>query len=205
MEIANRYPGAVADNESKAAIDKELCKSIPRNYIVYWLKRNGFVELANSLPVLHYTGNHVHEVIQEIADTLLEERELQFQEMLATLNLTADNIEQTYDSIMYEMFKDKVNWGKIITFVGFTAHFCVHCARSNSLRQKVPNVLDWADGVMNDQLQSWIEAQGGVQAFVEHYDTENWRVDLSTGVMFAGLALTAVTAGFMALKKFIMY
>ena len=203
MEVATRYSDVGAE-ERKAAFDKDLCRSIPTNYIVYWLKRQGFLDLANSLPELQHTSNHVHEVIKEIADTLQEERGLQFKEMLATLDLNADNIEQTYDSIMYEMFKDKVNWGKIIAFIGFTAHIGVHCAGKDSLKEQVPFLLNWADRVMEDQLQSWIEAQGGVQAFVEHYDTEDWRVDLSTGVIFAGFALTAVTVGFAALKSFFL-
>ncbi len=49
--------------------------------------------------------------VQEIADTLEKEREVQFEEMLFTMNLNSSNIEQTYDNIMYDMFSNSINWG----------------------------------------------------------------------------------------------
>ncbi len=135
--------------------------------------------------------------------TLEEEREVQFEEMLFTMILNSSNIEKTYDNMMYEMYSNSINWGKIITYITFTAHMAVYCARENSLRDKVPDIVTWADRVMEEQLQGWIRSQGGLQAFLDHYDTADWQVNLSAGLLALGVVATIAT-GLLALKKLFM-
>ncbi len=119
------------------------------------------------------------------------------------MNLNSSNIEQTYDNIMYDMFSNSINWGQIITYITFTAHMAVYCARENSLRDKVPDIVTWADRVMEERLQGWIRSQGGLQAFLDHYDTADWQVNLSSGLLALGVVATIAT-GLLALKKLFM-
>ena len=202
MEVENRIITNLEPVRSgMVAVDRDLCKSLARKYVITQLRRNNFNEIANTLPKVKNVNDHVHMVVQEIADTLVEERGGQFEDMLNTLNLDDSSIEHTYDTIMYEMFKDTVNWGKIVTFIAFSAHMAVYCAKTDELQHRVKDIVSWADKVMKEKLEQWIEGQGGLQDFVSHYDTENWRVNLSSAVLALGVTFVAFAGGFLTLRK----
>lgn len=202
MEVVNRTGtegGAPRNIPEEIAV--QLCRHLPRRYISVQLRRNNFQELACSLPRARFTSNNdLYTSMQEIADTLEEERGVQFDEMLFTMNVDRSNIEQTYDNIMYEMFSNSINWGKIITYITFSAHMAVYCASNNTLRDKVPDIVTWADRVMEEQLEGWIRRQGGLQAFLDHYDTADWQVNLSSGLLALGVVAT-IAIGLLALKE----
>lgn len=205
MEIASKsnYRSSIHPNKpAPLMMDTERCKSLARKYISTQLRRNGFTDIARQLPRVKNPSDHVHEVLKEIADTLDEERGDQFDEMLSVLSLDDRNIEHTYDTIVYEMFKDTINWGKIVTFITFSAHMAVHCAKKEELRPKVQDIVSWTDKEMEEKLQAWIMEQGGLQAFIQHYDTENWRVSLSTAVVGLGMGLAVLAGGLITLKRF---
>ncbi len=207
MEVVDRAGQAATGFPStmpEAEVAVQLCQHLPRKYIAVQLRRNNFHELASTLPRARFTSNNnIYTSVQEIADTLEEERGVQFDQMLFTMNVNSSNIGQTYDNIMYEMFRDTINWGKIITYITFTAHMAVYCARNNLLRDQVPDIVTWADRVMEEQLEGWIRSQGGLQAFLDHYGTADWQVNLSSGVLALGLVATIAT-GLFALKKLFM-
>lgn len=181
--------------------EKELIQSVPRQYIVTQLVENGFSDLANKLPHVSSPDHHVHEVVKEVAAALKDERQEQFDDMLATLALDESNLKETYNTITFEMFKGKTHWGKVITFVAFTSHIVLYCARDRKLKHKVSEIVEWADAVMDKKLHSWIEEQGGWQAFVEHCDLEQWRVSLSTALLGLGVGVSVVASGLVFLKK----
>lgn len=121
--------------------------------------------------------------------------------MLNTLAIEESTLKQTYDTIVEEMFKGQTHWGKMVTFVVFTSHVVLFCAKRENLKHKVPDVVLWTETVVDEKLRCWIEEQGGWQSFVEHFDTENWRVSLSTVVLGLGLGFGAMAGGLLALKK----
>ena len=198
-------PGGSRDQERQlpapTIFDKETIQSLPRQYIITVLLENGYSDLAASLKKVPNPDDQqqVHDALREIAAALNEEREEQFKDMLTTLSPNEDNLKQTYDTISSEMFKGKTHWGKVVTFIVFTSHLVLYCAEREKLRSKVPEVMEWSDVVMKERLHDWIQEQGGWQAFVEHYDLENWRVSLSTAVLGLG-ATIMVASGFAALK-----
>lgn len=204
MEIASNNSSCNRlDRPPPVIMDTDRCKSLARKYINTQLKRNGFSEIVDMLPRVKNPYDHVHEVLKEIADTLDEERSQQFDDMLRVLGMDASNMEHTYDIIIYEMFRDAINWGRIVTFITFSAHMAVYCARQEKLRHKVLDIVSWTDKEM-EKLQSWILDQGGLQAFIRHYDTENWRVSLSAAVMSVGVSLAVLLGGLMAFKKLLV-
>ena len=121
--------------------------------------------------------------------------------MLNTLAIQESTLKQTYDTIVEEMFKGQTHWGKMVTFVVFTSHIVLYCAKRENLKHKVPDVVNWTETVIDEKLHRWIEEQGGWQAFVEHFDTENWRISLSTVLLGLGLGAGVVAGGLLALKK----
>lgn len=185
---------------SKATIfDKEAIQSLPRHYIITQLREAGFTEIAEELTPVCNPDDPIHEAFQAIAIALSEERGDQFADMLSLLGVEERSLKHTYDTIVDELFKGQMHWGKIVTFIVFTSHVVLYCARRESLRNVVPQVVEWTDA--HEKLHSWIVEQGGWQAFVEHFDVENWRVSLSTVLLGLGLVATFVAGGLLALRK----
>jgi len=193
---------SLRSNESGVFIyNKEAILSLPRHYIITQLRNNGFKDLANSLPQVPNPDDPIHGALQKIAATLNEERQEQFDDMLLYLNLTSDNLKETFDSIVNEMLRDSKNWGRIITFVVFVSHLVLYCARQKALYQRVPEVMQWTDSAVQEKMQGWIEKQGGWQACLEHYDLESWRISLSTFLLGMGGVLALATAGLAFFKN----
>lgn len=180
--------------------DKETIQSLPRQYIITQLVENGYSELAEGLTRVPNPDNQAHDALKEIATTLNEERKEQFKDMLITLALTESNLKETYDTISSEMFKGKTHWGKVVTFIVFTSHLVLYCAEKERLRSRVSEIVQWSDEVMKERLHDWIQEQGGWQAFVEHFDLENWRVSLSTTLLSLG-ATVILASGFAAVRQ----
>lgn len=189
---------------SPTIFDKETIQSLPRHYIITQLRKNGHADIANKLTPVDNPDNRVHASFSEIAASLEEERAEQFADMLNTLALEDSNLKRTYNTIVDEMFKEHIHWGRIVTFIVFTSNMVLYCARSRSLKHRVPEIMTWTDTVMNEKMHRWIEEQGGWQAFVEHFDLENWRVSLSTLLLGLGASM-AVIGGFFAVKKHLRF
>ena len=206
LPLPEAYVERRAEPESRSLptptiYDKEAILSLPRHYIITQLREKGYTDLANKLPQVSNSDDHIHDVFGRIAAALNEERQEQFEEMLLTLRLDDGSLKEVYDSIVSEMFKGSNHWGKVVTFIVFTSHIVLYCAKTETLRHRVPDIVEWTDAMMQERLHYWIEEQGGWQAFVEHFDLENWRVSLSTGVLLLGVALSAVVSGLLFFKR----
>ena len=203
---ATSYHSCISQEEQQTHLptptifDKETIQSLPRQYIITQLVESGYSELAAGLKKVPNPDNQAHDALKEIAMALNEEREEQFMDMLITLAPNENNLKQTYDTISSEMFKGKTHWGKVVTFIVFTSHLALYCAEKERLRSKVSEIVQWSDAVMKERLHDWIQEQGGWQAFVEHYDLENWRVSLSTTLLSLG-ATVVLASGFTAIKQ----
>lgn len=189
---------------SPTIFDKETIQSLPRHYIITQLRKNGHTDIANKLTPVANPDSHVHQSFSEIAANLEEERAEQFADLLNTLALDDSNLKNTYETIIDEMFKGHIHWGRIVTFIVFTSNVVLYCARSRSLKHRVPEILMWTDVAMQEKMHRWIKEQGGWQAFVEHFDLESWRVSLSTLLLGLGASM-AVIGGFFAVKKHLQF
>ena len=200
----NSGPGVGKEKLPPTIFDKETIQSLPRHYIITQLKKNGHEEIANKLKPVANQDSQVHASFSEIAANLEEERAEQFADLLNNLALDDSNLKKTYDTIIIEMFKEQIHWGRIVTFIVFTSNLVLYCARHRSLKQRVPEIIMWTDAAMHEKMHRWIEEQGGWQAFVEHFDLEHWRVSLSTLLLGLGASM-AVIGGFFAMKKHMQF
>lgn len=189
---------------SPTIFDKEAIQSLPRHYIIEQLKENGWTDIAASLSPVPNPDEPIHETFKAIAAALREEREEQFDDMICTLSVKENSIRETFDTIVSELFKGPTHWGKMVTFIVFTSHLVQYCAQRRELRHKIPDLMEWTDAAMQEKLHQWIEQQGGWQAFVEHFDMENWRVSLSTFLLGLGVGVSLLAGGLLAMKKFLV-
>lgn len=179
-------------------VDVTHLEEIARHYIVGQLRTNGFEELADQFPPVREPDHNVHRLIHTICTQLQTERAKQFDEIITSLTVTRDNLEETYRQLITHVFIDGVNWGKIITFLVFSARLSLHCARYG-MEDNVSNVVWWTQMEMRDRIHVWVMERGGWSAFVAHYDSERWRFSLNSFVVATGMfAIVLLSGAFMA-------
>lgn len=190
------------DHPQDMEVDMIHLEEIARYYIVRQLRENSFHQLANGFQPVREPDHSVHRLIDTICTQLESERAEQFDEIIASLTVTNDNLEETYRQLMTHVFQDGVNWGKIITFLVFSARLSLHCARYG-LQDRVSDVVEWTQDEMRERIHSWVIERGGWSAFVEHYDDESWKMSLSTFVVVTSMVAVVLASGVFMAKRFL--
>ena len=139
------------------------------------------------------------QMLQRLTNELADERQRQFEDILNRLQLESGNIEETYKTITTEIFRDQINWGRILAFLIFSGALAVYCAQ-HDMESWVGNVISWTEDEMQRTVSAWIIQQGGWAAFVEHFDG-SWNIEVPQLVLGAGLMAAIVTGGFFLFKK----
>lgn len=173
-------------------VNQDLCRNLCRKYIVRQLNRNNLNEIASCLPEVQFLNNPAHAVVHAIADALEEESGTQIEQILETLDITAANLEERYDLIMHNLFKDTINWGKIFAYIALSARMVVYCTKSEELQSRIPSLVTLTETVMESRLHQWIERQGGFEPI---YSTKDL-IHLSQAVQTILFNLSAIDAAF---------
>ena len=174
-------------------------RNFTRAYIINQLRKNGFEKLAdqNTIPVDIEDGSQ--QMLHHLAGNLAEERKRQFEDILVRLEVTNENLSETYRVIVKEMFMDGVNWGRILAFLVFSGSLAVHCAREN-MEGRVSEVITWTEDNVEKTISRWVVQQGGWTAFVGHFDDGSWTIEPPHYVL-AGVLTALVVGGMYLLKK----
>lgn len=114
----------------------------------------------------------IHRVLREAGDELERLYQPDFTEMSRQLYLTSSTAQRRFAEVIDELFRDGVNWGRIIAFFEFGGTVCVECASKEDMSSQVDNIADWMTEYLNGHLNSWIQDNGGWDAFVELYDRQ---------------------------------
>ena len=174
-------------------------RSFVRVYILYQLKIHECHRVVEQLADLEESDEESHRAIQSIANRLADERRQQFQELLNRLQITNENLRVTYDTIVTEVFKDDIHWGRIISFLVFSGALAVYCAQHN-LEARVRDVITWTECEVQNNVWIWITEHGGFRAFIEHFD-DGSQISLSQFVIGASVVAAVVAGGIMVLKN----
>lgn len=114
----------------------------------------------------------IHRVLREAGDELERLYQPDFTEMSRQLYLTSSTAQRRFSEVIDELFRDGVNWGRIIAFFEFGGTVCVECASKEDMSSQVDNIADWMTEYLNGPLNSWIQENGGWEAFVDLYDRQ---------------------------------
>ncbi|KAM9322046.1 apoptosis regulator Bcl-2 [Pholidichthys leucotaenia] len=114
----------------------------------------------------------IHRVLREAGDELERLYQPDFTEMSRQLQLTSTTAQRRFAEVIDELFRDGVNWGRIIAFFEFGGTVCVECASKEDMTPQVDNIAEWMTEYLNGPLHSWIQDNGGWDAFVELYDRQ---------------------------------
>lgn len=103
----------------------------------------------------------VHRVLREAGDELERLYQPDFTDMSRQLYLTSTTAQRRFSEVIDELFRDGVNWGRIIAFFEFGGAVCAECASKEEMSPQVDNIVEWMTEYLNASLNSWIQDNGG--------------------------------------------
>lgn len=148
----------------------------------------------------------LHRVLREAGDEIERVYQRDFAEMSQQLYFTPSTAERRFASVVEELFRDGVNWGRIVAFFEFGGTMCVE-SMNREMTAQVDNIASWMTEYLNGPLQNWIQENGGWDAFVELYGHQQESMFLcswpyiKTVFGLAALGAAGVTIGAYFTKK----
>ncbi|NXP12687.1 BCL2 regulator, partial [Thinocorus orbignyianus] len=91
-----------------------------------------------------------------------------FAQMSGQLHLTPFTARGRFVAVVEELFRDGVNWGRIVAFFEFGGVMCVESV-NREMSSLVDSIAAWMTEYLNRHLHNWIQDNGGWDAFVELY------------------------------------
>lgn len=83
-----------------------------------------------------------------------------FSDLSSQLDITPDTAYNSFKSVMDEVFKDGVNWGRIVGLFSFGGVLCVECVEKDR-DELVCRIADWMTTYLDEHINPWIQSQGG--------------------------------------------
>lgn len=102
----------------------------------------------------------VKRALQESADEFEQLFTQAFSDISSQLEITSDTAYDSFKRVMDEVFKDGVNWGRVVGLFAFGGVLCVECAEKG-LGELVPQIADWMTKYLDENISPWIQSQGG--------------------------------------------
>lgn len=91
-----------------------------------------------------------------------------FSHLSLQLDITPDTAYHSFKAVLDELFKDGVNWGRVVGLFAFGGILCVDCVQKN-MSELVCRIADWMTIYLDEQLEPWIHSQGGWDCFAKLY------------------------------------
>uniref|UniRef100_A0A9J8BH85 BCL2 apoptosis regulator n=1 Tax=Cyprinus carpio carpio TaxID=630221 RepID=A0A9J8BH85_CYPCA len=130
-------------------------KSFPAPaYIHHKLWKKGYVWEEDRGGTRHDPCSALHTVLREAGDELERLYQSDFAEMSKQLHITSITAQQRFTAVIDELFRDGVNWGRIIAFFEFGGTVCVECV-NKEMTAHVDNIAGWMTEYLNGPLVSY--------------------------------------------------
>ncbi|XP_041702133.1 bcl-2-like protein 1 [Coregonus clupeaformis] len=89
-----------------------------------------------------------------------------FSDLSSQLHITPATAYQSFENVMDEVFRDGVNWGRVVGLFAFGGALCVECVEKE-MSPLVGRIADWMTVYLDNHIQPWIQSQGGWDRFAE--------------------------------------
>ncbi|KAF3855858.1 hypothetical protein F7725_016581 [Dissostichus mawsoni] len=110
------------------------------------------------------------ELVKEALRDSANEFELRFtqafSDLSSQLDITPDTAYHSFKSVMDEVFRDGVNWGRVVGLFAFGGVLCVECVEKG-MSELVSRIADWMTMYLDENISPWIQSQGGWECFAE--------------------------------------
>ncbi|XP_008408742.1 bcl-2-like protein 1 [Poecilia reticulata] len=112
------------------------------------------------------------EVVKSVLKDAAEEFERlytqSFKHLSLQLDITPDTAYHSFKTVLDELFKGEVNWGRVVAMFTFGGILCVDCVQKN-MSELVSRIAEWMTTYLDEQLNPWIQSQGGWDHFANLY------------------------------------
>ncbi|XP_061865320.1 bcl-2-like protein 1 [Colius striatus] len=160
---------------------------------------NGAAVHRSSLQVHEMVGAAaVRQALREAGDEFELRYRRAFSDLTSQLHITPGTAYQSFEQVVNELFRDGVNWGRIVAFFSFGGALCVESV-DKEMRVLVGRIVSWMTTYLTDHLDPWIQENGGWERFVDLYGNdaaakvrkgqETFNKWLLTGATVAGVLL----------------
>ncbi|KAM7036753.1 apoptosis regulator Bcl-2 isoform 1-T1 [Passerculus sandwichensis] len=102
----------------------------------------------------------VHLVLRQAGDEFSRRYQRDFAQMSGQLHLTPLTARSRFVAVVEELFRDGVNWGRIVAFFEFGGVMCVESV-NREMFHLVDSIAAWMTEYLNRQLHNWIQDNGG--------------------------------------------
>lgn len=102
-------------------------------------------------------------ILRKLSDELEERHAVVLANMCGRLNVLNGSAHTKFVQVADEVFRDGVNWGRIVAIFAFGAKLAQYCM-GNGLQQDVDEIIDWVGNYISS-LSGWIYAHGGWVSF----------------------------------------
>ncbi|XP_028309948.1 bcl-2-like protein 1 [Gouania willdenowi] len=108
----------------------------------------------------------VKEALRDTANEFELRYSLAFSDLHSQLHITPATAYQSFENVMDEVFRDGVNWGRIVGLFAFGGALCVECVEKE-MSPLVGRIVEWMTVYLDNHIQPWIQSQGGWERFAE--------------------------------------
>ncbi|XP_020489507.1 bcl-2-like protein 1 [Labrus bergylta] len=174
---------------------------------------NGFLVNSRNRAGQSVMSSSPHTDIEAVKAALLDsadEFELlftqAFSDLSSQLDITPNTAYHSFKSVMDEVFKDGVNWGRIVGLFAFGGVLCVECVQKD-MGELVSRIAGWMTTYLDEHISAWIESQGGWDCFVEIFgrgavgEVRRSRETLTRWLLVGMALLMGVVVGVYIAKK----
>lgn len=116
--------------------------------------------IATAGPALSPVPPVVHLTLRRAGDDFSRRYRRDFAEMSSQLHLTPFTARGRFATVVEELFRDGVNWGRIVAFFEFGGVMCVESV-NREMSPLVDNIALWMTEYLNRHLHTWIQDNGG--------------------------------------------
>nr|ACZ62647.1 putative Bcl-X1 [Gadus morhua] len=96
---------------------------------------------------------------------------LAFSDLSSQLPITPATAYGSFESVMDEVFRDSINWGRIVGLFAFGGALCVECVEKE-MSHMVPRVAEWMTRYLDDHIDHWIQSNGGWKHFAAVFGSD---------------------------------
>ncbi|KAL6032182.1 hypothetical protein STEG23_037172 [Scotinomys teguina] len=102
----------------------------------------------------------VKQTLREAGDEFELRYRRAFSDLTSQLHITPGTAYQSFEQVVNELFRDGVNWGRIVAFFSFGGALCVESV-DKEMQVLVSRIASWMATYLNDHLEPWIQDNGG--------------------------------------------
>ncbi|KAJ3602631.1 hypothetical protein NHX12_030380 [Muraenolepis orangiensis] len=153
--------------------------------------------------------SHATEAVKAALRESVDEFELRyalaFSDLSSQLPVTPATAYVSFENVMDEVFRDDINWGRIVGLFAFGGALCVECVEKE-MSYMVPRVAGWMTTYLDNHIDPWIQSHGGWRRFAEMFGSDAAEVRRTQDsrrkwLLFGVVLLTGVLFGAFIAKK----